>query len=161
MDVVDLDLCVVLPVASLDAWVRADPTTRTRWLSIDEPVSEADVGAAKAFVFRREKPRPTKALIATVPRKQISVVVSGAEDAARAAVDAPETRTVLAERTRLPSGLLVIGGDLAHADIGGGTPVAGPHRIVDLEPGDYRIEMRVVGAPGTPGFARVISYERA
>jgi hypothetical protein len=159
MDVTDLDLCVVLPIAALEAWVRAEPSERASWLSRPGVVSQVDVGGATALVFRRERPRPTKALVATEARKRVSVVVSGAEDAARAAIDAPTARTELAPRVTLASGLLVIGGDLAHADVGGGTPVAGPHRIVDLAPGDYRIEMRAIGTPGEPGFARVISFE--
>jgi hypothetical protein len=160
MDVVDLDLCVVLPIAVLDAWVRADPSTRAAWLTGTSVVSEVEVGGQVGFVFRRERPRPNRALIASEPRRRVNVVVSGADDAAlQAAIDAPEARVVLAERAHVPSGLLLIGGDLAHADVGGGTPVAGPHRIVDLAPGAYRVELRTVGAPGEPGFARVISYQ--
>src|SRR4051794_28236741 len=120
MDVVDLDLCVVLPIAALDAWVRADPETRAGWLAGTEPVREVAVGGAAAYVFRRTSPRPSRALVATEPRKRIAVVVSGGDDAVRAAIDAPAERQVLAERAQLPSGLLVIGGDLAHADVGGG-----------------------------------------
>ncbi len=160
MDVVDLDLCVVLPVASLEAWVSADARTRAGWLAGDGVISPVEVGGSMAFVFRRERPRPRKPLVATEARRRINVVVSGDDQAAvQAAIDAPDTRELLAANARLPSGLLVIGGELAHADLGGGTPVAGPHRIVDLKPGDYRVEMRSVGAPGEPGFARVISYE--
>jgi hypothetical protein len=160
MDVTDLDLCVVLPIAVLDAWVRADPATRAGWLAGSTVVSEVQVGAEVGFVFRREPPRPTRAVVSIEPRRRVAIVISGADEAAvRAAIDAPAEYVVLADRARVPSGLLVIGGDLAHADVGGGTPVAGPHRIVDLAPGDYRVELRTVGAAGEADFARVIVYQ--
>ena len=153
MDVTDLDLCVVLPIAALEAWVRAAPSERAAWLAGAGVVARIDVGGAPAFVFRREPPRPSKALVTSETRRRVAVVVSGADDAVRAAIDAPSERIVLGERVALATGLLVIGGDLAHADVGGGTPVAGPHRIVDLAPGDYRVEMRALGT------ARVIAFE--
>lgn len=159
MDLVDLDLCVVLPVSLLDAWVRADPATRAGWLSGSGPVSEVRIGEHAAFVFRRQPPRPSKALIVSEARRKVGVVVSGSEASARAAIDDPGSRVVLSPSLRVPSSLMVIGGDLAHADVAGGTPVAGPHRMVDLAPGEYRVELRSVGQPGDPAFAMVIAYE--
>jgi hypothetical protein len=153
MDVTDLDLCVVLPIAALEAWVRAEPSERASWLAGAGPVTRVDVGGAPAFVFRRDRPRPAKALVVSEARRRVSVVINGAEEAVRAAIEAPAERTELAARVALSTGMLVIGGDLAHADVVGGTPVAGPHRIVDLAPGDYRVEMRAADT------ARVISFE--
>jgi hypothetical protein len=162
MDLVDLDLCVVLPVTALDAWVRAEPAQRTAWLSGDGPVRQVTVKEQAAFVFRRERPRPSRPLVVSEPRRKVSVVVSGAGDeVVRAAVEAPERRQVLAAALTVPSSLLVMGGDLAHADVAGGTPVAGPHRMLDLRPGSYRVELREVGTPGDAAFAMVIAYEPA
>lgn len=161
MDLVELDLCVVLPVSLLDPWVRADPATRAGWLAGTGPVSEVRIAGDTAFVFRREPPRPSKAVIVSEARRKVAVVLSGGEAAARAAVDDPASREVIAPALRVPSSLMVIGGELAHADVGGGTPVAGPHRMVDLAPGAYRVELRTVGRPGEPSFARVLAYEPA
>lgn len=152
MDVTELDLCVVLPINALETWVRADPATRAEWLASGDAVRAVDVDGAPAFVFRRGAPRPTKALVTIEPRKRIAVVVQGAEADLAAAIEAPGTS--LGE-VKLSSALLVIGGDLAHADVGGGTPVAGPHRIVDLAPGRYRVESRAAGD------ARVIVFTAA
>jgi hypothetical protein len=161
MDLVDLDLCVVLPVSCLDAWVRADPETRAAWLSGVGPVSPLTVAEHAGFVFRRDRPRPTKPLVVVEPRRRVAIVVTGsAEAAVRRAIDEPAQATPLAARVHVPSALLVMGGDLAHADIAGGTPVAGPHRMVDLLPGSYRVELRAVGAPGDPASAQVIVYDR-
>jgi hypothetical protein len=71
----------------------------------------------------------------------------------RAAIDAPSVRHVLAESVTIPSALMVIGADLAHADVAGGTPVAGPHRMIDLAPGAFRVELR------TTGDATVIAFD--
>jgi hypothetical protein len=159
MDVVDLDLCVVLPVNVLDAWVRADPQTRADWLSIDGQVGELAVNNEVAFVFRRERPRPNKALVVTEPRKRVNIVVAGREAAVKQAIDDPDMAYLLSGYLKVPGAMIVMGGDLAHADVAGGTPVAGPHRMVDLEPGPYRVELRSVGDPGDPEFAMVIAYE--
>jgi hypothetical protein len=161
MDLVDLDLCVVLPVSALDAWVRADPSTRAGWLAGTAIASTLEVAGVPGVVFRRERPRPTKAIVVLEPRRKVAIAISGAEAAVRAAIDAPASTEVLAERAEVPSALLVMGGDLAHADIAGGTPVAGPHRMVDLAPGAYRVERRTIGAPGAPGFASALVYQPA
>lgn len=158
MDLVDLDLCVVLPVKALEAWLAADPATRNAWLAGSDMVTAVDVAGHAAFVFRRPQPRPSRALLVTVPRREASVVVFGDDAAVRAAAADPSARRVLAEDLRVPSALLVIGGDLAHADVSGGTPVAGPHRMLDLEPGRYRVELRSIGQPGAGGAAAVISF---
>jgi len=161
MDLVDIDLCVVLPISALGTWVRADPEVRRQWLSGLGPADLVSVAGETAFVFRRAPPRPTKALVVTEPRRRVHVVISGAtEEAARAAIDAPTTRAVLAPELAVATSMLVIGGELAHADVGGGTPVAGPHRIADLERGTYRVELRAAGAAGEPSFAQVISFEK-
>jgi hypothetical protein len=159
MDLVDVDLCVVLPIPALDTWVRADPATRVGWLTGASPVREVKVAEHSAFVFQRDRPRPTKAIVVSEPRRVASVVVTGKEAAARLAIDAPAARLVLAN-VHVPGALLVIGGDLAHADVAGGTPVAGPHRMLDLEPGDYQVELRTLGSPGEDTFAQVISFSR-
>ncbi len=162
MDLVDLDLCVVLPVSALEAWVRADPAERMEWLSGDATVEEVAVGDDSGFVFRREKPRPYKAVVVAEPRRRVHVVVSGASDASvQQAIDEPDVALLLSSDLRLKSGLMIMGADLAHADIGGGTPVAGPHRMVDLAPGRFRVELRSVGEADEPGFAMVIAFEPA
>ena len=142
MDVTDLDLCVVLPIAALDAWVRADPQTRAGWLAGREPVKVVEVAGTPAIVFRRDGTRPVKPLVVQEPRRRVAVVIGGDEAAVRAALETPGEEVA---RMTVQGGLLVIGGDLAHADVGGGTPVAGPHRIVDLAPGAYRVEVRGAG----------------
>ena len=159
MDLVDLDLCVILPVTALDSWVRADLTTRGQWLAGDAPFSVLGVAGQSGVVFRRQLPRPTKALQVLEPRKKVAVVISGADATVRAAIDAPDRRVVIADAMKINGSLLVMGGDLAHADIAGGTPVAGPHRMVDLAPSTYRVELRSVGEPGDPGFASAIVFE--
>jgi hypothetical protein len=161
MDLVDIDLCVVLPIAALETWVRADPAERVGWLSGHAAVAQVDVGGEPAFVFRRSAPRPIKPLVIAEPRRRVHVVIDGVEAAVQRAIEAPFTRRVLDLQLPVASSLLVIGGDLAHADVAGGTPVAGPHRVADLERGTYRVEHRSAGTAGAADFAQVISFERA
>jgi hypothetical protein len=159
MDLVDLDLCVVLPVSALDAWVRTDLSTRATFLSNPAIASTLELAGVRGLVFRRVRPYPTKALHVLEPRKRVAIAVSGADTAIRSPIDEPEAIELLGERVKVPSALIVMGGDLAHADVAGGTPVAGPHRMIDLAPGDYRIERRTTGAPGDATFATAIVYQ--
>ncbi|MCB9560692.1 MAG: hypothetical protein H6708_09815 [Kofleriaceae bacterium] len=161
MELVDLDLCVVLPVAALDTWVRADHAERAGWLAGDAPVTLRRVGEHTALVFRRRPPRPSRPLVTGEPRHRVGVVIAGAEADARAALAAPARRTELVASWAVHSSLLVIGGDLAAADVAGGTPVAGPHRVVDLEAGTYRVELAETGDAGAPGSAAVLVIEPA